>query len=145
MGRTPNVSGTMTISGTTVTAASYTADLTTLQSDDQRRDGQLRRQALETGTYPTATFKLTQPIELGALPADGATIDATATGELTLHGQTRTVNIPLQAKRSGNEIDVTGTLQIVFADYGIQKPSSFIVLSVADNGILEVQLRFTKA
>ena len=41
VGRTAGVSGTLTITGTQLTAATITADLTALQSDDQRRDGQL--------------------------------------------------------------------------------------------------------
>ena len=57
---------------------------------------------------------------------------------------TKSVQIPLQAKRSGNEIVVTGSLPIVFADYGIQKPNSFAVLSIDDHGTMEFQLLFTK-
>jgi len=40
---------------------------------------------------------------------------------------------------------VVGSLPIVFADYDIQKPTSFAVLSVEDNGVMEFQLHFTKA
>src|SRR5262245_10219278 len=64
-GRTPDVTGTMTVDGTKVTAAEFSADLTTLQSDDSRRDGQLRNQGIQTGQFPTATFKLTTPIHFG--------------------------------------------------------------------------------
>ena len=67
VGRTPDVTGTLTVDGTSITAAEFTADLTTLQSDEGNRDRQLGRQGLETGTYPTATFTLTQPIELGSV------------------------------------------------------------------------------
>ena len=94
VGRTPDVTGTLTVDGTTITAAEFTADLTTLQSDEGNRDRQLRRQGLETGTYPTATFTLTQPIELGSEPAEGATVDATAVGDMTIHGTTKSVEIP---------------------------------------------------
>ena len=71
VGRTPDVTGTMTVSGTAITAVEMTADLTTLRSDDDRRDGQLRRQAIETDDFPTSTFTLTEPIELGKVPAEG--------------------------------------------------------------------------
>lgn len=145
VGRTPNVSGTMRLAGTSVTAAEVTADLTTLQSDDNRRDGQLRRQAIETDQFPNATFKLASPIDLGTLPAEGAAVKVQAKGQLTLHGQTKDVDIALEAKRSGNLITITGSLPIVFSDYGIQKPSSFLVLSVEDNGVMELQLHFTHA
>src|ERR1700730_1000982 len=70
VGRTPKVSGSLTIAGTRVTAATITADLTGLRSDDQRRDGQLDHKGIETSTFPTATFTLTSPIDLGSVPAD---------------------------------------------------------------------------
>ena len=95
------MTGSITIDGTSITAADFTADLRTLESDDDRRDGQLRQQALETGEFPEATFVLTQPIELGGVPADGETIEVTATGDLTLHGVTNSVQIPLQARLDG--------------------------------------------
>jgi polyisoprenoid-binding protein YceI len=145
VGRTPKVSGTLTIAGTKLTAVAITADLTALQSDDPRRDGQLVRGGIETGTYPTATFTLSSPIDLGASPTDGHEIDATATGQLTLHGQAQTVQIALKARLSGSVIEVVGSLPIVFSDYGIQKPTSFSVLSIADQGTLELQLFFTHA
>jgi polyisoprenoid-binding protein YceI len=145
VGRTPNVTGTLALDGTTITETRITADLTTLQSDNSMRDGQLGRQALETDTYPTATFVLTQPIELGSLPAEGATISVTAVGDLTLHGTTRSVSIPLEARLSSGVVTVVGQLPIAFADYGIESPRSMMVLSVDDHGVMELQLHFTRA
>jgi polyisoprenoid-binding protein YceI len=144
VGRTPNVTGSMTIAGTTVTAATISADLTSLRSDDQRRDGQLSRQGLETSTYPTATFTLASPLELGSTPPDGQQVTVTAKGRLNLHGQTRDVELPLKARLSNGVITVAGSLPIVFANYGIQKPSSFAVLSIADQGTMELQLFFSR-
>ena len=145
VGRTPDVSGSLTVDGTTITAAEFTADLTTLVSDESRRDGQLRNQALETSQFPTATFTLTKPVELGSIPAEGQAVDVTATGDLTLHGVTKSVEIPMQAKLENGVVTVVGTLPIVFADYDIAKPTSFVVLSVDDKGVMEFQLHFTKA
>ncbi len=51
----------------------------------------------------------------------------------------------LQATRQGGIIAVAGSLPIVFADYSIQKPTSFSVLSVDDHGIMELHLLFTHA
>lgn len=144
VGRTPNVSGSLVLAGTAITSVDVTADMTTLESDDDRRDGQLRRQAIQTEQFPTATFKLTSPIELGALPPDGETVSATAMGELTLHGVTKTVEVPIDAHLSGDVVTVTGRIDILFADYGIEQPTSFIVLSIEDHGIMEFQLHFRK-
>jgi len=143
-GRTPDVTGTLTIDGTTATNAEFTADLTTLQSDDSRRDGQLRNQAIQTSQFPTATFTLTEPIDIGAVPTEGTTVTVDATGELTLHGVTKRVTIPLDTKLVDDTIVVTGLLDIRFADFGISKPTSAAVLSVEDTGTMEVQLFFTK-
>ncbi len=145
VGRTPNVSGTVTIEGTTLTAAEISADLSTLQSDDDRRDGQLRRQGLQTDEFPTATFSLTEPIVLPADAATGSQVQLTATGDLTLHGQTKSVGIPLTARLESGVTTLTGSLEIAFADYAMEPPSSFAVLSVDDHGTLELQLFLTRS
>lgn len=145
VGRTPNVTGTVTIDGTTVTAAEISADLTTLQSDDDRRDGQLRTQSLQTGQFPTASFSLTEPIQLQDGAASGQEVQVTATGELTLHGESQTVSIPLTARLDRGVIVLTGSTEITFADYGMETPRSFVVLSVEDHGTLELQLFLRQA
>lgn len=144
VGRTPNVTGSVTLNGSMISAVAITADLTTLQSDKNQRDGQLHRQALETDQFPTATFSLTAPIDLGSVPADGQVIQATATGDLTIHGVTKSVQIPLEARLSGNVVTVTGSIDIVFADYAMSRPTSFLVLTIADHGTMEFQLQLTK-
>jgi polyisoprenoid-binding protein YceI len=145
VGRTPKVSGSLTIAGTKVTAVTITADLTALASDDNGRDGRLRDQGIQWGQFPNATFKLTSPIDLGSVPADGKEIAVTASGQLTLHGVTKDVQIALKAKLAGSTIVVTGSLPIVFADYSIEKPNSFKVLSIDDHGTMELQLFFSHA
>ena len=144
VGRTPDVTGTVTIDGTTITAAQLTADLTTLRSDESNRDRQLSRQAIETSRFPTATFTLTTPIELGATPAEGQIVEVTATGDLTLHGVTKPVDVPLQARLQGGVITVAGSLPILFSDYEIQRPQAGPVLSVEDQGTMELQLQLTR-
>jgi polyisoprenoid-binding protein YceI len=140
VGRTPDVTGSLVVDGSSITSVDISADLSSLQSDDQRRDGQVGR--LNLGT---ATFKLASPIALATLPTDGATVDATATGDLTIHGVTKRVEIPVQASRSGNVVTVTGSIPIVFADYGVTPPTSFIAVSVEDHGIIEFQLHLSHA
>lgn len=144
VGRTPAVSGTLQLAGTKITSVEITADLTRLRSDDDRRDGRLRDQALETNTFPQATFRLSTPMDLGAAPVDGATITTTGTGELTLHGVTRTVTVPIEARLSGDVVTVTGSITILFSDYSIQRPTSFLVLSIEDHGVMELQLHFRR-
>jgi polyisoprenoid-binding protein YceI len=144
VGRTPDVTGTMTLDGSTIPSASFEVNMTTLTTDDGRRDNALRGQAIETSRFPTATFTLTQPIELSDIPASGERITANAVGNLTLHGVTKPVSFPVEAQHNGSVITVVGQLEVLFSDYSISRPSAASVLSVEDKGVMEVQLFFTK-
>src|SRR5947209_7675336 len=64
VGRTSSITGSITVDGTTVSAGTFTVDMTTVTSDQSRRDGQFNGRIMETSTFPTATFALTQPITL---------------------------------------------------------------------------------
>jgi len=142
VGRTGDVTGSITIEGTTVVDGAFDVDLSTLTTNERRRDDRVQ-QALETDRFPTATFALTQPIELGAGAAEGEEIAVDAVGELTIHGVTREITMPIQAQLVGGTIVVVGSVDVVFADYGVEVPSAQIVLSVEDHGILELQLLLT--
>ena len=144
VGRTPEVTGTLVIEGTTVTAATIEADMTSITTNESRRDDKVQS-ALDTGQFPAATFVLTEPIELGDAAASGETVSVMATGELTIHGVTTPVTIPVDAQLVGDNIVVVGSLDIVFADYGVSVPSAPVVVSAEDNGIIELQLFFTQA
>jgi polyisoprenoid-binding protein YceI len=143
VGRSEGVTGALTIEGTTVTEASFEVDMTTFESDESRRDGQFEGRIMEVDQFPTATFTLTEPIELGAEPADGESIEVEATGDLTLHGVTRPVTIPLLARLDGTTVAVDGSLTVTFADYEIDDPSGGPA-SVGSDGELEVLLVFTR-
>lgn len=142
VGRTPDVTGSLTGEGSTVTAVSIEADLTTLESDSGARDGQLRTQALETNEFPTATFVATAPIELGSIPAEGEQVSADATGDLTIHGVTRSVTIPITASQQGGSILVAGSLEVLLTDYEIDTPSAPIVAGVSETATMEFSLVF---
>ena len=144
VGRTPRVTGSLTIDGATVTEASFEADLSTLESDESMRDRQLARQGIQTDDFPTATFVLTEPIELGTLPAVGDDIELTAVGDLTIHGVTQSVSIPLHAALHDGVIGAAGSLTFTWDDFGMERPSAQRVVSLADDVTMETQLFFSK-
>jgi len=143
VGRTPTVSGTFELDGSTLVAAEITADLGKIRTDRAGRDGKVK-QALDTGNHPEATFTLAGPIDLGDLPSEGAQIEVNATGTLTLKGVTNDVEVNLSATLIGEIVTVVGTFDIMFADYGIEAPSAPIVVSVEDHGVVEIQLFLTR-
>ena len=145
VGRTPEVSGSVEVSDGRVTATEVEAELTALTTDRERRDDAVQR-ALNTSEHPTATFLLTEPIDIGSLPEDGGTATATAVGELRVAGETRTVEIPLEFARAGEDlVAVGGSTVISLADFGVEAPSAPIVLSVSDEATVELQLFLTPA
>jgi polyisoprenoid-binding protein YceI len=144
VGRTPDITGTITLAGTQLTGANLSVDLTTLVSDQSMRDGQLARQGVQTDQFPTATFVLTSPIELGRVPVEGEEVSVTATGDLTLHGVTKSVQIPLKAKLTQDVIGVSGSLTFTWEDFGMTQPSSMRVVSLADDVTMEFQIFLRK-
>jgi polyisoprenoid-binding protein YceI len=143
VGRTEEVTGSMTVVGTVVTRANFVVDMRTITSNKSQRDSQFQG-IMDTADFPHATFVLTSPIPLGTPPTDGKIITVQATGRLTLHGQTHTVTTPLQAERDGNTIKVLTSIPVKFSDYGIANPSASFV-TTQDHGTIEVLLSLTPA
>jgi polyisoprenoid-binding protein YceI len=150
VGRTSDVTGSITLvaagDGVQLTAGDLTVDTTTITSNESRRDNRLRTEGLQTDQFPTATFKLTQPVDIPAAALAGAAIDLTLVGDLTLHGVTKAVEIPAQAQITNGQIAVTGSISFPLSDFQIQTPNvgGFIV-SIADQGALEFLVVFAKA
>lgn len=144
VGRTGDVSGEITITGNQMTAATFEADLSTITTDQSRRDDKVQS-ALETDQFPTATFTLTAPVDLPADASAGGEISVTATGDLTVHGVTKSVQIPLQAKLVSGTVVVVGSLEeLDFTGFGITMPTAPVVASVNPVGTIEMQILLTK-
>jgi polyisoprenoid-binding protein YceI len=119
-------------------------DMTTLKSDKDRRDAQLRGRGIQSDTFPTSTFDLATPV---ALPADFGSTDVAVTlpGKLTLHGVVKDVTIDAQARlEPDGTVVVAGSLPILFADYGIEAPNVAGIIAVEDNGTMEFRVVFAK-
>jgi polyisoprenoid-binding protein YceI len=142
VGTTNAITGSMDITGTTVNKASFTVDMTTFKSSQDRRDDQFQGRIMDTANFPTATFELTKPIALGAEPANGVQKAYTATGDLTLHGTKKSVTFTLNARRTANVIAVQGNVPVTFSDYDIDNPSGGPA-SVGDDGQMEFVLSFS--
>ncbi len=149
VGRTSAVTGALTLdgSGTTVQATSGTisVDTTQIASDESRRDNRLRSEGLQTDLFPTASFKLTSPVDIPAAALQGTATDVTLVGDLTLHGVTKSIKIPAQAQLVNGTISVAGSVAFPLADFDITAPNvGGFILSIADTGTLEFSASFTK-
>ena len=143
VGSTDQVSGTITVDGTSITAATIDVDVASIATDSGNRDDYFRGTAMQVNRFPTATFTLTEPME-AAVPSDGEVASVDATGELTMHGVTKTVSVPLQAALSGDGVQVSGSIPVTFSDYGVEAPDLGFV-SVEDQGTVEFLVAATPA
>ena len=144
VGRTGDVSGSFTIEGTTVTEADFEVDLSTITTNESRRDSRVQ-DALETDQFPTATFTLTEPLDLGDGAADGEAVSVTATGDLTIHGVTESVESPLEAQLVDGTVVLVGSIDQTLTGYDIEAPSSPVVLSISDEFTVELQFLLVRA
>jgi len=146
VGKTSAVSGQIVLDATgqpVASASKITVDLTTLQSDESRRDNYIKQNTLETSKYPQATFVPKSITGLSwPLPTSGQA-QFQLTGDLTVHGVTKTVTWQVTATFNQNTVQGTATTQVTFEDFGMQPPKVPVVLRVEDNLVLTANLHLT--
>jgi polyisoprenoid-binding protein YceI len=140
-GKTTDITGTFYLNSTgdaldTSQTSSFTVDLTTLASNEDRRDNRVQ-DALETGQFPAATFTAESVSGLTTPIADGETVEFQLTGTLDLHGVQRQVIWDVEATRQQNVISAIATLDFNFSDYDISPPNIGGFVSVQDHGQLQ--------
>lgn len=144
VGRTGQVEGGLVIAGDSLVEAEFSADMASVVSDDERRDRQFRSSIMDTAVHPVATFTLSTPVRIADEALDGETLQITATGDLTLRGVTRQVDMSLQARLTEDRIEIVGSLTIIFEEWNIPNPSR-PGISTEDRGELEFSLVLVKA
>jgi polyisoprenoid-binding protein YceI len=139
IGETKGVSGVVAADAKgKILSSKFIIDVSTLQSDKQRRDGFVRGRVLQTQQYPTVTFVPTAVRGISLpLPKSGAkTFDMI--GDLTVRGTTRPTTWKVNAQFSPNSVAGHATTAFTFSDFGIDQPRVPVVLSVADTIKLEL-------
>jgi polyisoprenoid-binding protein YceI len=149
VGRSPAVTGTVKVdrSGGSLVAtdANFEVDLTRLTSDESRRDNRIRTDGLQTNRFPKATFVSTRPITLPAEAATGQAVKAEAEGDLTIHGVTKRVTIPLDIRVTGNRGELVGSHSFPMSDFAINPPNVGGFVTVDPDATLEFKLVLEKA
>lgn len=131
---------TLNSDGTFAPNSKVSADMTTVTTDDRQRTDSIRRDPLEVTRFrtselvPKTTTGLTLP-----LPSSGE-FSFKLTGDLTLHGVTKSVTFDVRATRGDGKLIATATANPSwkFGDFGMQPPTSFSVLSIVD----EIRMEF---
>lgn len=94
------------------------------------RDANARRAVFETHRFSRIVF-VSSAVRVGGVGPDaarlpdGASRELTVAGELTMHGVTRTVEIPVSVARQGDALGVSGSFALLLSDYAMTRPSLF--------------------
>jgi polyisoprenoid-binding protein YceI len=136
---TKKVSGSVSADPTSPAGSSValTVDTASLDSGMQMRDDDMRETYLETKKFPTATFKSTNVTGPASLDI-GQSADLKVAGDLTLHGVTRRIVVPVHVTlESAKRTHLTSKFTIRMSDYNVTIPEK-LVLAVAN----EVDVKF---
>jgi polyisoprenoid-binding protein YceI len=147
VGATNAVSGNIDIGadGVLVPGASkITVDMTSLKTDESRRDNFIRRNTLDTAQYPTAVLV---PTAIKGLPSplpSAGDVSFELTGDLTIHGVTKPITWQATGKIAGQDLTGTASTKTTFEVFGMTPPRAAVVLSVEDNITLEIDFHLTR-
>jgi polyisoprenoid-binding protein YceI len=143
VGRTSDVTGTFTVIDGVLVDASFEVQLATLASDRSQRDQQVRTRILDVATYPVAVFVLSRPVPIPNSTDTATMAPFLAPGELTIRGTTKRVDAPILASLDQGRLRLTGSIEIVFSEWGIPNPSiPAALIFTKDRGTLEFDLFF---
>lgn len=120
-------------------------DLTTLQTDQARRDAYIKSNTLQTDQFPNAELVVSQVSGLPwPLPTSGqATVQLT--GDLTLHGVTRPTTWEVRATMADRDLSGLAKTTVKMTDFGMTTPRTASVLSVNDEVALELTFKAVRA
>ena len=143
VGRTTDVSGTITIADSAVTSGKITVDAATIATSEPSRDSYFRSNVIESSDFPTATFELSNPTQIPNKTYEDKQGDQTVKGKLTLHGVTKEVTLTTQAGYDGTQVQIAGSIPANWNDYGIKAPSLGFA-EVESNGFIEFLITLKK-
>jgi polyisoprenoid-binding protein YceI len=143
VGRTKQVAGTVTVADGELSDATVTVQVGTISTPEAARDAYFRDKSLQTDKFPTATFHVTEPVDVSSA-LGGSTQRVTLSGDLTMHGVTKTVQADAQvAVGEDGDVQVAGDVPVTFQDYGVTAPSLGFV-TVDPKGSVEFSLDLAK-
>lgn len=143
IGTTPGVTGEIQLnleSTELVESAQFAVDMTGLRTDQDRRDGWLEDNAIETSQFPEASFTTTSVAGMPETITEGEEVNFQLLGDLKVRDVTQNVTFDVTAVLSGDTLQGTAVLPLKMTDFGIDPPDFANTLTVADDFSIEVTL-----
>lgn len=144
-GSTEKVSGSVQIEGGKLNSAAITVDMSTIKTDREKRDINVRMKLLETDQFPEAKFVADEAanIDVSQVPDDATIGKVTVPGTLTIHGVSKHIDAELEILRTGDNIVVGANIPINRLDYGVETPD-LVAAKIDTEGHLNIRLALEK-
>ena len=124
-----------------ITSSSFQVDISTLSSGQNMRDNRIKRDWLESGTYPLATFVATAVENFPANYVEGTEATFLLLGDLTIRDITIPATFEVTATLADGTITGTAVAPLTMTDFGFEPPAMLGLFTVADD--FRVEITFT--
>ena len=124
-----------------VVSGEFRVDISTLQSDDSRRDRKIRQEFLESARYPIAEFRITSVEGLPQTYNEGETVQFKMMGDMTIREITIPVTWDVTAAYKNGAISGEARTLIYMKNFGFMPPEIPGFMKVTDGVTLVVQFR----
>lgn len=112
-----------------------------MRTGNRRRDRTLREKVLETARYPEIVFEIRQFTGDLSRFRPGATFQVQVAGDLTVHGRTAQVQLPVDVSVLPKAVVLTGSFPVHWKAFGLQDPSFPVVARVKEPMFVNFRLR----
>lgn len=113
-------------------------DPASMDTENEKRDKQLREQCMEVEKYPAIAFESTSITSDQPQLKEGQPVNATVKGKLKMHGMEKEITVPVKVTLKGDEITAEGEMGVVLDDWKILRPK--VVFVQVQN---DVKINFT--
>ncbi len=148
VGKTSAITGGIefdTLGGVVSHASKFVIDVSSLTSDQQRRDRYLRMRTLRTEEFPTMEFLPTAVEGLTYPIPESGEFTFALIGNLVVQRASHPIRWTVTARQEHGVISGTAITTTTFDAIGLKKPSLAMLLDVGDNIGLEYDFRLTPA
>lgn len=122
-------SGTITGDPADITTAKIAVKLdpASLNTDNEKRDADLRDKCLETAKFPAIEFESTTISTDAKALKEGQPVNATVNGKLKMHGLEKDVSVPVKILLKGDVLTAEGSMAVVLDEWNIFRPKVMVV------------------
>jgi polyisoprenoid-binding protein YceI len=144
-GRTPEVTGEAVVAASKLESATFTIDVASITSPESARDNQFRGEdILDTAKFPTAELRVTQPVDVAAVPESGAAATLEVPVSMTIKGVSRDVTAKVDVQRTGDSIVAAGSVPVTWTDFNVTPPDFAGFVKVEPTGSIEFLVNLRK-